>query len=76
MPVSFISISSSGGSTTMEKRHNYVSSISYCGKAAGGSLEAASVWTITRIEVHSNGSTTITIATDVAWTDRLTTTYS
>lgn len=42
----------------------------YCGYAPEGSLETDEVWTITRIEVASDGSVTTATVTDVAWTDR------
>jgi len=58
------------------RRHEFVSPYSYCGKAPTGSAEASPVWTIKRIQVSSSGSTAILTATNVAWTDRLTTTYS
>jgi hypothetical protein len=57
-------------------RHDFVSPYSYCGKAIVGSLESQSVWTITRIQVLSDGSTTVTSATNVDWTNRLTHTYT
>ena len=57
-------------------RHDFVSPYSYCGKALSGSLETQSVWTITRIEVLSDGTTTTTSATNVDWTNRYTHTYS
>jgi hypothetical protein len=58
------------------RRHDFVSSYSYCGKAPSGSAEASPVWTITRIQVSAAGTATIATASNVAWTDRLTTTYS
>lgn len=57
-------------------RHDYVSPYSYCGKAIVGSLETQNVWTITRIEILSDGSTSVTTATNVDWTNRLTHTYT
>ena len=57
-------------------RHDFVTPYSYCGKALSGSLETQSVWTITRIEVLSDGTTTTTSATNVDWTNRYTHTYS
>lgn len=63
-------------SAARERRHDWVSPNSYCGKAPLGSSEAASVWTIKRINVATNGSTTVTTATGVNWTNRLTHTYT
>jgi len=59
-----------------EKRHEFVAPYSYCGTAPNGTAETASLWTIKRIEVSLSGTTTILTATNVAWTDRLTVTYS
>lgn len=58
-----------------DRRHDYAAPYSYCGKAAAGSFESDPVWTITRIELASDGTTTTTHAADVAWDDRLTATY-
>lgn len=59
-----------------ERRHQYVAPYSYCGTAAYGSSESAVVWEITRIEVLGNGNTNTPKAVGVAWTNRLTVTYS
>ena len=58
------------------KRHDWVAPYSYCGQAPSGSAESAAVWTIARIEVAADGTTTVTHATAVAWTDRLTAEYT
>jgi hypothetical protein len=63
-------------SNVLEKRHDFVTNISYCGTAPKDSLESSNVWTINKIAVNPNGSTSITTATNVAWTDRLTVIYS
>jgi hypothetical protein len=39
-------------------------------------MESEAVWTITRIELATDGTTTVTHAADVAWDDRLTATYT
>jgi hypothetical protein len=65
-----------GDAPASERRHDYVAPYSYCGKAVIDSLESESVWTITRIELATNGTTTVTHAVDVAWDDRLTATYT
>jgi hypothetical protein len=59
-----------------ERRHQYVSPYSYCGTAPFGSLESATVWEISRIQVLGSGSTVVTRAANVAWTNRLTATYA
>ena len=59
-----------------ERRQDFVSPYSYCGKAPGTSSESADVWTITRIEIFEDGTTSTTKATDVNWTNRYTHTYS
>jgi hypothetical protein len=48
----------------------------YIGTAAQGSLDSATVWKIRKVVVNSDGTNTITTATNVAWTDYLTATYS
>ena len=61
--------------TTLDRRHDFVYPFSYCGKAVAGSSEAASVWTITRL--NTSGSVdTIASASNVAWTNRYSVTYS
>jgi len=59
-----------------ERRSDFVTDTSYMGKAPQGSLESSPVWTITKIVVDIDGTTTVTTATNVAWTDRLTVIYS
>lgn len=63
--------------TTKAKRHEFVSadSTDYCGTAPEGSSESATVWTIKKLVIASSGTPTITTATNVAWTNRLTSTY-
>jgi hypothetical protein len=53
-----------------ERRNDWVAPYSYCGSAPNGSAESASVWTIYRIQVASDGTVTTLSATNVAWTDR------
>jgi hypothetical protein len=62
--------------TANAKRHAWVSPNSYCGQAPTGSAESANVWTIKRITVATDGSTTVAQAINVNWTDRLTHTYT
>jgi hypothetical protein len=59
-----------------ERRNDWVSPYSYCGTAPNGSAESASVWTIYRIQVASDGTVTTLSATNVAWTDRLIVIYT
>jgi hypothetical protein len=59
-----------------ERRHDYAAPYSYSGKAVEGSLDSADVWTITRIEIEDDGTTTVTTAPNVKWDDRLTESYT
>lgn len=65
-----------GGGGGNARRHEWTGTYDYCGTAAVGAAESASVWTITRIAINSNGSVTTGVATGVKWTDRATATYS
>ena len=58
------------------RKHDYVSNVSYCGYAELGSLENESVWTISKIVVATEGSTTTTHASGVKWIDRLIINYN
>jgi hypothetical protein len=49
---------------------------SYMGVAPNGSAESANVWSITRITHFPDGTTAIATADNVAWTNRLTATYT
>lgn len=57
-------------------RHDFESPYDYLGKALTGSSESSNVWTIKRLTISSNGSSIIQSATNVAWTNRLTATYT
>lgn len=59
-----------------EVRHAWDAPYSYCGKATSGSGDGDAVWTITRIQVAADGTTTIATATNVTWTDYATHIYS
>ena len=59
-----------------ERRNDWVAPYSYCGTAPNGLAESASVWTIYRIQVASDGTVTTLSATNVAWTDRLIVIYT
>jgi hypothetical protein len=52
-----------------ERRHDFTTPYSYMAYAPKGSADSASVWTITRINVAPDGSTTKGTATG-AWTNR------
>lgn len=52
------------------------SNIFYVGIAPLNSLDSATVWKIKKIVVNSDGTNTITNATNVAWTNYLTANYS
>lgn len=65
-----------GPATIILRRHDNAGGYDYCGKAASGTADSTAAWTITRILVASDGTTTRTTATNVAWTNRLTATYT
>ena len=68
-----------GASSALSYRHEFTSTgngVDYVASAPAGSAEADSVWTITRLTITSAGSATISHATPVAWTNRLTATYT
>lgn len=73
-----ISASAAQASAYQDKvrRHLYNGSYSYCGTAPAGTAESSPQWKIKRILVASNGTTTITTATNVSWTNVLTATYT
>ena len=48
----------------------------YLGKAVRGSSESDNVWTITRLTIASDGSSTKQTATNVNWTNRYYHTYT
>jgi hypothetical protein len=50
--------------------------INYNGYAVTGSSESATVWTITRLTISASGAITIATATNVAWTNRESATYT
>ena len=58
------------------RRHAHDAGIDYCGRAPTGSAEDAPVWTISRITVAADGSTTTAIASGVAWSDHANALYS
>ena len=62
------------GVVQLSYRHDF-NVYDYLGKAPSGSSEGANVWTITRLTIASDGTTTIGTATNVDWTNRYTHTY-
>ena len=63
-------------SSNFVKKQDFQEPYSYCGVAAIGTSESSNGWTITRIEVFTDGTINSMIATSVAWVDRYTTTYN
>jgi hypothetical protein len=59
-----------------ELRQDFVSPYSYCGKADAGASESSNVWLVTRIQILDDGTTTVTTANNVNWTNRYTHIYS
>jgi hypothetical protein len=62
-------------SVQLSYRHDF-NFYDYLGKAASGSSEGASVWTITRLTIASDGTATVGTATNVTWTGRYTHIYT
>jgi hypothetical protein len=62
-------------SVQLSYRHDF-NVYDYLGKAASGSSEGASVWTITRLTIASDGTATPGTATNVDWTNRYTHIYT
>jgi hypothetical protein len=58
------------------RRHEWASPYDYCAQAPAGSLESAEVWSITRLTIAANGTVVTETATNVAWDDRATATYT
>lgn len=71
------SVASIGGSQPLDYRSDFAGSSSYIGVASAGAADSSAVWTIRRSTFGSSGSVSATgVATGVAWTNRLTATYS
>jgi hypothetical protein len=65
------------GGTSLTRQHVFAAPYSYCGTAPVDSLTSAEVWTITRLTISAAGAVSATAtATDVAWDDYATATYS
>lgn len=56
--------------------HDFVAPYSYIGKALADTSISVNAWNIKRIEILEDGSTVVTTATNVNWTNRYTHTYS
>lgn len=63
------------GSNSIERRHDWQVPYDYCGTASNGTAETTSTWTITRITVAEDGSTTSSTLYNVKWSDHLTLNY-
>ena len=63
------------GGWTKEIRHDWNPPYDYIATAPEGTPESSTIWTITRIEVFADGTTSTTTATD-SWVNRLTAVYS
>ena len=55
--------------------HDFVTPYSYIGKALADTSISVNAWNIKRIEILEDGSTVVTTATNVNWTNRYTHTY-
>jgi hypothetical protein len=64
-----------GGGSSKEIRHEWNSPYDYIATAPEGTSESSTTWTITRIEVFADGTTSTTTATD-SWNNRVTAVYS
>lgn len=58
------------------RRHSFEGTYDYNGYALQGSSESSNVWTITRINVDVDGSTTKGSTSSVAWTNRASVIYT
>jgi len=64
-------------STRRNANNSSNNNINYCGVALGtGVSESSAVWTITRLTIAASGSVTTATATNVAWTNRESATYT
>jgi hypothetical protein len=64
-----------GGGSSKEIRHEWDSPYDYIATAPSGTLESEITWTITRIEIFADGTTSTTTSTD-SWDNRATAVYS
>ena len=70
-------VNKQNASTRRNANNSANSSINYCGVALGtGVSEGSAVWTITRLTISISGSITVATATNVAWTNRESATYT
>lgn len=58
------------------RRHSFEGTYDYNGYAPVGSSESSNVWTIRRILISPNGSTSVGTTSSVAWTNRLIVIYT
>ncbi len=64
-----------GGGGVLERRHDFQSPYSYVAKASEGSGDNEAVWTITRITVSEDGTTTKGVVSNAIWNNRTSLTY-
>lgn len=62
-------------SMALQRRHAVAGAYSYCGTSPVGTAESAAGWTIKRITVAADGSTTVATASG-AWDNRASLTYT
>jgi hypothetical protein len=66
-----------GPTTISQKRHDWTGTYSYVGVAVLGTADSTASWRITRLTVNSAGAVTATgVASNVAWTNRYSATYT
>lgn len=67
-------ITPSGGGSSKEVRHEWAPPYDYIATAPSSTLDSETTWTITRIEVFADGTTSTTTSTD-SWDNRETAAY-
>lgn len=66
-----------GPSAARSRRHEWANPYSYCGTAPLGAADAATAWTVTRLQINAAGAVVATgMATAIAWTARASAVYS
>lgn len=58
-----------------DRRYDYVAPYYYCALAPYNSANNDTVWTISRVEEKTNGTTVVKTATNVSWDNRYNETY-
>jgi|LakMenE18May11ns_1017448.scaffolds.fasta_scaffold9886070_3 hypothetical protein len=62
--------------TAQDRKHDFNDPYSYCGLAPIGSSTSSNVWSITRIDVAPNGTSTKASASNASWDNRYNTIYN